>query len=86
MRQPAFLCFCEATPLDAAACVSLLLLTRAFLLTSSHQKNWLGIPKEGVGSSRGAKGGPFGGPKFDDAKVTIECDQSLMLTVDLWAI
>lgn len=50
------------------------------------KKNWLGIPKEGVGSSRGAKGGPFGGPKFDDAKVTIECDQSLMLTVDLWAI
>lgn len=50
------------------------------------KKNWLGIPKEGVGSSRGAKGGPFGGPKFDNAKVTIECNQSLILTVDLWAI
>lgn len=50
------------------------------------KRNWLGIPKEGVGSSRGAKGGAFGGPKFDDAKVTIDCNQTLTLTVDLWAI
>ncbi len=30
------------------------------------RKNWLGMPKEGVGASRGAGG--IGGPSFDDAR------------------
>lgn len=33
--------------------------------------NWIGIPKEGVGASRDAKGS-FGPPKFDEAKIRYE--------------
>jgi uncharacterized protein (DUF2141 family) len=32
--------------------------------------NWIGMPKEGVGTSRGAKGF-MGPPKFDDAKLAV---------------
>lgn len=52
---------------------------------SRMDKNWLGIPTEGVGASRGAKGGPFGGPKWNDAKITCVCDEALQIDVDLWS-
>jgi len=47
--------------------------------------NWLGIPNEGVGASRGASGGPFGGPKWDDAKFDLmDCDNALVVPLTLW--
>ena len=33
--------------------------------------NWLGIPREDLAISNNTKGGPFGGPKWDDAKVSL---------------
>ena len=30
--------------------------------------NWLGIPKEDLGASNNARGGPLGGPKWAKAK------------------
>ena len=53
--------------------------------------NWLGIPSEGVGASRGAKGGPFGGPAFDKAAFDVECSASTTMTVmavevNLWSV
>ncbi|GMI49929.1 hypothetical protein ScalyP_jg3129 [Parmales sp. scaly parma] len=47
--------------------------------------NFIGLPTEGVGASRGAAGGPFGGPKWDDAKFTIECGgEATLIPVELW--
>ena len=33
--------------------------------------NWIGIPREDLAISNNTKGGPFGGPKWADAKVTL---------------
>jgi len=33
--------------------------------------NWLGIPREDLAVSNNTKGGPFGGPKWEDAKVSL---------------
>lgn len=33
--------------------------------------NWIGYPTEAVTATRGARGGPFGGPYWDDAKEAI---------------
>ena len=33
--------------------------------------NWLGIPQEDLAISNNTKGGPFGGPKWEDAKVSL---------------
>ena len=33
--------------------------------------NWLGIPREDLAISNNTKGGPFGGPKWEDAKVSL---------------
>jgi len=30
--------------------------------------NWIGYPREAMGASRGAKGGPFGGPRWSSAR------------------
>ena len=46
--------------------------------------NILGIPTEGVGASNGASGGPFGGPKWDDAKFEAACGQQVDIPVTLW--
>lgn len=34
-------------------------------------RNWIGYPTEAVTATRGARGGPFGGPWWDDANVAI---------------
>ena len=37
--------------------------------------NWIGIPREDLAISNNTKGGPFGGPKWADAKVTLKGDK-----------
>jgi uncharacterized protein (DUF2141 family) len=44
-------------------------------------KNWLGIPKEGIGASNNARG-TFGPPKFDDAKFILDKpDQAITISL-----
>jgi uncharacterized protein (DUF2141 family) len=44
-------------------------------------KNWLGIPKEGIGTSNNAKG-TFGPPKFNDAKFVLnKADQIITISL-----
>ena len=44
-------------------------------------KNWLGIPKEGIGASNNAKE-TFGSPKFNDAKFILnKPDQSITISL-----
>jgi uncharacterized protein (DUF2141 family) len=35
---------------------------------------WLGIPREDLAASRGAKGGPLGGPRWEDASFVVAGD------------
>lgn len=46
--------------------------------------NFIGLPQEGVGSSNGASGGPFGGPKWTDAKFEIKCGEYKLAIIALW--
>ena len=46
--------------------------------------NWMGVPNEGCGASNGAKGGPMGGPSWDDAKFEVKCGQAANVEVELW--
>ena len=47
--------------------------------------NWLGMPSEGIGASRGAAGGPFGGPPWGDAKFEFaKCDVVTTVSINLW--
>lgn len=49
--------------------------------------NWMGVPDEGCGASNGAKGGPFGGPPWSDAKFTLsECGTKAEVPVSLWSM
>jgi uncharacterized protein (DUF2141 family) len=48
--------------------------------------NFLGIPSEGCGASNGAAGGPFGGPKWDDAKFDVTCGDESVVQVNLWSV
>ncbi len=40
--------------------------------------NWLGIPREDLAISNNTKGGPFGGPKWDDAKVSLKSSELII--------
>jgi uncharacterized protein (DUF2141 family) len=44
--------------------------------------NWIGMPKEGVGTSRGAKGF-MGPPKFDDAKIAVKAGAPTEIRISL---
>ena len=64
---------------------------RAFLVlhdengNSRLNTNWIGMPTEGLAASRGAKGGPFGGPSWSDAKFpvsTVHCNATE--SVEMW--
>ena len=49
----------------------------AFALHDADQdgqpgRNWIGYPTEAVTATRGARGGPFGGPWWEDARVAID--------------
>ena len=44
-------------------------------------KNWLGMPKEGIGASNNAKG-TFGPPKFNDAKFVLnKAEQTITISL-----
>jgi len=52
---------------------------------SKLKTNWLGMPREGLAASRGAKGGPFGGPSWDNAKFRIDPSHCNMTeNVPMW--
>ena len=64
---------------------------RAFLVlhdengNSKLNTNWIGMPTEGLAASRGAKGGPFGGPSWSDANFpvsTAHCNATE--SVEMW--
>lgn len=42
--------------------------------------NWLGIPKEGLGSSNDAKG-QFGPPTFTDAKLNVSSNETIRIRI-----
>ncbi len=44
-------------------------------------KNWIGMPKEAMGCSNGAKGGMFGPPKFKDAQFDIQKDTTITVKI-----
>jgi len=44
--------------------------------------NWIGMPKEGVGTSRGAKGF-MGPPKFEDAKIAVKAGTPTAIRISL---
>ena len=44
--------------------------------------NWIGMPKEGVGTSRGAKGF-MGPPKFEDAKIAVKAGAPTAIRISL---
>jgi uncharacterized protein (DUF2141 family) len=46
------------------------------------ETNWIGMPKEGVGTSRGAKGF-MGPPKFDDAKLAVKAGPPAAIRISL---
>jgi uncharacterized protein (DUF2141 family) len=45
--------------------------------------NWFGYPKEATAASEGASGGPFGGPRWRDAKFTF-ADPFVSKSLDMW--
>ena len=45
--------------------------------------NWLGIPGEDLGVSNNAKGGPLGGPKWDDAKVSLTSSELVITPLSM---
>ncbi len=44
-------------------------------------KNWIGMPKEAMGCSNGAKGGMFGPPKFKDAQFKVKKDTTVVVKI-----
>jgi len=46
--------------------------------------NGIGFPMEGVTATRGARGGPFGGPYWKDAKVSIGDEPCIELELAMW--
>lgn len=55
-----------------------------------HDKNsdgrvntFFGYPREGMVASRGARGGPFGGPSWDDAKLSIDVSTESCVLLDM---
>ena len=43
----------------------------------------LGYPREGVTASNNARGGPFGGPKWDEAKMAVDAEVEPCVIVDM---
>lgn len=58
-----------------------------------HDKNsdgrvnsFFGYPREGMVASNGARGGPFGGPSWDDAKIPVDVSTGhcVLLDMEMW--
>lgn len=44
-------------------------------------KNFIGMPKEAMGCSNGAKGGMFGPPKFKEAQFNVQRDTTIYVNI-----
>ena len=77
-----------ALPTQTTASVTATGYVAAFALHDANgnnnaDSNWFGYPTEAVTATRGARGGPFGGPYWRDAKVALD-GPCMQIEMTMW--
>lgn len=71
---------------SAHACLAVAVFVHHDKNSDGRVNSFFGYPREGMAVSNGARGGPLGGPSWDDAKIPVDVNAGhcVLIELEIW--